>query len=203
MGYFPLFIDLHDKPCLIVGGGAVAARKAEKLLPYGPKLTLVAPEFHPDLCALPGVLRIERFFLPEDIAGQTLVIAATDDPAENRAIRSLCQARSIPVNVVDNKDLCTFLFPCLIKQGDLSIGISTGGASPSAAVWLKKQVEQLVPEGFDALLAWLEAQRPRIKAAIPEAKRSAVFSGLFAACVALGRPMTEMELQNFLEEEER
>ena len=203
MGYFPLFIDLQDKPCLIVGGGAVAARKAEKLLPYGPKLTLVAPEFHPDLCALLGVLRIERAFLPDDIAGQTLVIAATDDPAENRVIRSLCQARSIPVNVVDNKDLCTFLFPCLIKRGDLSIGISTGGASPTAAVWLKKQVEQLVPEGFDALLAWLEAQRPRIKAAIPEAKRSAVFSGLFAACVALGRPMTEMELQNFLEEEGR
>lgn len=200
MGYFPLFVDLQDKPCLIVGGGTVALRKAEKLLPYGPKLTVVAPEFHPGFETLSGVTCLLRPFADRDVEGQTLVIAATDDPGQNHAVSTLCRAQSIPVNVVDDKEFCTFLFPCLVRQGDLSVGISTGGASPTAAVWLKQQVEQLVPEGFDAILRWLEEQRPRIKASLPETERGSVFSGLFSACLALGRPMTDKELDVFLKE---
>ena len=195
MPYFPMFIDLTGRPCLIVGGGTVAARKAEKLRPYSPDLRVVSPKFESNF---DGCTLLRRPYAPGDEEGMALVIAATDDPTLNRAISEACREKRIPVNVVDDKEFCTFLFPCLVKQGNLSVGISTGGASPTAAVWLKEQVEGLVPEGFDTILQWLEEQRPRLKAALPETRRSTVFSGLFSACMALGRPMTDLELENFL-----
>ena len=196
MPYFPMFIDLTRRPCLIVGGGAVAARKAEKLLPYSPDLRVIAPEFAPgfERCTL-----LRRTYSPGDEDGMALVIAATDDPDLNRTISAACRAKNIPVNVVDDKENCTFLFPCLLQEGDLSIGISTGGASPTAAVWLKQQIADLVPTGFDEILTFLESLRPQIKAQIPEEnKRSALFAALFQACLQAGRPLCESELEAFL-----
>lgn len=137
MAYFPMFVELEGRPCLIVGGGAVALRKARKLLPYGPCLTVVAQSFVPELEALEGAALCRRAFRPRDVEGQALVVAATGDGALNREIAALCRARRIPVNAVDDKDNCTFLFPALVRRGPLSIGISTGGASPTAAVYVK------------------------------------------------------------------
>ena len=196
MPYFPMFIDLTGQPCLIVGGGSVAARKAEKLRPYSPDLRVVAPHFQADFeaCTL-----LCRSYIPGDEDGMALVIAATDDADLNRTISNACRAKNIPVNVVDNKELCTFLFPCLVQEGDLSVGISTGGASPTAAVWLKEQISGMIPAGFDEILAFLEGLRPQIKATIPtEKERSTLFAALFQACLRVGRPMTEAELEEFL-----
>lgn len=196
MPYFPMFIDLSGRPCLIVGGGTVAARKAEKLLPYSPDLRIIAPEFAP---GFEGCTLLRRPYAPGDEDGMALVIAATDDPGLNHAISAACREKNIPVNVVDDKDLCTFLFPCLVQEGELSVGISTGGTSPTAAVWLKKQVSGLIPGGFDEILSYLEGLRPRIKASIPgEKERSAIFSTLFQACLQAGRPLTEEETEVFL-----
>ena len=139
MAYFPMFVELEGRPCLIVGGGAVALRKARKLLPYGPCLTVVAQSFVPELEALEGAALCRRAFRPRDVEGQALVVAATGDGALNREIAALCRARRIPVNAVDDKDNCTFLFPALVRRGPLSIGISTGGASPTAAVYVKEK----------------------------------------------------------------
>lgn len=196
MPWFPMFVDLKGRPCLIVGGGAVAARKAEKLRPYGPALTVIAPEFAPGFegCAL-----LRRPYRPGDEDGMALVIAATGDPCLNHAVSAACRAQNIPVNVVDDKEQCSFLFPCLVQEGELSVGISTGGASPTAAVWMKNQIAGLIPEGFDAILAWLEELRPRIKAEIPdEQTRSARFAALFSACLGRGRPLTDEELEELL-----
>ena len=196
MPYFPMFIDLTGRPCLIVGGGTVAARKAEKLRPYSPDLRVVSPKFESNF---DGCTLLRRPYAPGDEEGMALVIAATDDPTLNRAISEACREKRIPVNVVDEKELCTFLFPCLVQEGELSVGISTGGASPTAAVWLKNRISEQIPTGFDEILSFLEELRPRIKASIPtEAERSALFAALFHACMQVGRPLTEAELEELL-----
>lgn len=200
MGYFPFFVDLSGQNGLIVGGGPVAARKVEKLLPYGPRLTVVAPRFTPELSDCPALCLRQRDFCPEDLTGQFFVVAATDSPVQNHQISALCQQRGIPVNVVDDKEACTFLFPALVKRGDLSIGISTSGSSPTAAIWLKQQIEGLLPQSLDEILAWLEAQRPLVKARCPqEQTRAALFAQLFTACLMADRPLTQAEFARILE----
>ncbi len=140
MGYFPFFMDLEGREGLVVGGGAVALRKLQKLLPYGPRLTVAAPELLAEIEALPGLTRLRRSFAPAMLEGKGFVIAATDDREVNRGIAALCRERGIPVNAVDDKEQCTFLFPALVKRGYLTVGVSTAGASPSAAAWVGRSV---------------------------------------------------------------
>ena len=193
MAYFPFFVDLAGQRGLIVGGGTVALRKVEKLLPYGPGLTVVAPEPVSELAALPVELT-RRPFQETDLDRADFVIAATDDEQENHRISALCQERRLPVNVVDDKGACSFLFPALVRRGSLSVGVSTGGSSPTAAIWLKKQIEAILPEQTEEILTWLEEQRPILKERLPDQRaRAACFARLFAACLELGRPLTEEE----------
>ena len=201
MAYFPFFVDLEGQRGLIVGGGTVALRKAEKLLPYGPALTVVAPEPVSELVALPVELT-RREFQPEDLDRADFVIAATDDEEENHRISALCQERRLPVNVVDDKEACSFLVPALVRRGNLSVGVSTGGSSPTAAIWLKEQIEGLLPEQTEEILTWLEAQRPLLKERLPDQRaRAACFARLFAACLERGRPLTEQERERELGED--
>lgn len=203
MGYFPFFVQLSGQPGLIIGGGAVALRKVQKLLPYGPRLTVVAPHFVPELASIPALTLRQRAFSQEDLTDMLFVIAATGDPALNHEISALCQAKNIPVNVVDDKDACSFLFPALVRQGSLSVGISTGGASPTAAIWLKQQINALLPDRLDDILTWLESQRPTLKALCPgESQRAALFARLFTACLDAGGPLNDGQVQQILEQEE-
>ena len=196
MPYFPIFMDLTEQPCLIVGGGSVAARKAEKLRPYSPDLRVVSPELG---SGFEGCTLLRRPYIPGDEDGMALVIAATDDPDLNHAISAACREKRIPVNVVDDREYCSFLFPCLVQEGQLSVGISTGGASPTAAVWLKHQIADLIPAGFDEILTFLEELRPRIKTRYPDERaRSDCFAALFQACMQVGRPLTKAELEDLL-----
>ena len=196
MAYFPFFVDLSGQRGLIVGGGTVALRKAEKLLPYGPCLTVVAQSFVPELEALEGAALYRRAFRPRDVEGQALVVAATGDGALNREIAALCRARRIPVNAVDDKDNCTFLFPALVRRGPLSIGISTGGASPTAAVYVKEKIEAALPggDGWNGILEYLAAWRAPVRASVPdETARARLFAALFDACMEKGRPLEQAE----------
>ena len=196
MAYFPMFVELEGRPCLIVGGGAVALRKARRLLPYGPCLTVVAQSFVPELEALEGAALCRRAFRPRDVEGQALVVAATGDGALNREIAALCRARRIPVNAVDDKDNCTFLFPALVRRGPLSIGISTGGDSPTAAVYVKEKIEAALPggDGWNGILEYLAARRAPVRASVPdETARARLFAALFDACMEKGRPLEQAE----------
>lgn len=194
MGYFPFFVDLTGKEGLIVGGGAVALRKAEKLLPYGPHLTACAPRFCPGWERVPEVTLLRQGFDALLLEGTDFVLAATDDRALNREISLLCQAQGIPVNAADDKDFCTFLFPALVHQGPVSIGISTGGASPSGAVYLKREIAALLPPRFGEMMEALAALRPAIQERIPDHKtREALFTRLFQESLDRGRPLTEEE----------
>ena len=204
MAYFPFFMDLSRRKGLIVGGGAVALRKARALLEYEAKLTVAAPELLPEFRKLPGVRLLRQPFTPELLEGTWFVIAATDDPDENRKIAALCRQRDILVNVVDDREACTFLFPALVHEGCLSVGISTGGASPSGAGWLKEQIRALLPEGVGELLEYLGAQRETVRAAFPadEKRRAAVYAHLFDACMAAGRPLRQEEFDAMIRQAE-
>ena len=200
MAYFPFFVELSGQEGLIVGGSTVAQRKIEKLLPYGPRLTVCAPDISPEIRAIPGLSLLEQPFTPELLeGGKAFVIAATDDPGLNHRISGLCRERRIPVNVVDDRDYCSFLFPALVKRGPLSVGISTGGASPTGAIYLKKQIDAMIPERFGEILTYLDSTRDLAKAALPdEAARSRFFAALFAACMEKGGPLGRQETEDTL-----
>lgn len=199
MAYFPFFVQLCGKAGLVAGGGRVALRKIEKLLPYGPRLTVVAPEISEEIAAIEGLTLLRAPFSPELLAGATFAIAATNDRAENRRIGAQCRERRIPVNVVDDREACDFLFPALVEQGELSIGISTGGASPTAAVWIKRQIERMLPENFSGLLDYLDELRPVAKARLTDdARRARFFARLFARCMEEGWPLDAAALNEML-----
>ncbi len=199
MGYFPFFIELADQEGLIVGGGVTALRKLQKLLLYGPRLTVAAPEFCPEIQNTLGVTLLRQPFVDELLDGKSFVIAATDDPALNHRISLLCGRRKIPVNVVDDKEACTFLFPALVKKGELSIGISTGGASPSAAIYLKERIEALVPDNIEELLEYLEAQRETARTFFAEDScRKAFLKELFLLCLQKERTLNQEETEQVL-----
>lgn len=168
MAWFPFFVSLEGASGLLVGGGRVALRKAEKLLRYGPRLTVVAPHICPELEQLAAASPMElhrRPFAESDLDGElTFVIAATGDRELNHGIARLCRRRRLLVNVVDDLQACGFLFPALVQRGRLSVGISTGGASPSAAIWLKEAIEGLLPEDFAGVLDRLASRRAAQKA---------------------------------------
>ncbi len=199
MAYFPFFIDLSAGDGLIVGGGAVALRKIEKLLEYGARLTVCAPELLPEIEAVPGLTLLRRPFEPSMAEGKLFVIAAAGDGALNRQIAALCREKHVPVNVVDDRDSCTFLFPALVKQGPLCVGISTGGTSPSAAVYWKQRIAQTIPPDTGAMLDYLGSLRETVRAAVPdEQARSAVFAALFDSCLTKGWPLERTELERLL-----
>ena len=200
MPHFPMFVDLKDKPILVVGGGAVALRKLKKLAPYGGVPTVVAPEIDREILEM-GVALEKRDFCESDLIPRpVLVIAATNDKVINREVARLCRNLAIPVNVADDPDSCTFLFPALVQRGDFSAGISTGGASPTAAVYFKERLEEQVPENLEEILDWLAEQRIALKKVIPDqAKRAGVFRRLFDACMAKGAPLAGEEVAQYMD----
>ena len=152
--YLAAFLDLRGKPGIVVGGGPVAAAKAETLLRSGVRVTVIAPE----LCArlaeltLMGAVRHDaRRFQPGDLVGAEVVIAATDDPAANEAVSNAARALRVPVNVADNPALSTFIMPAVIDRAPLQIAVSTGGASPVLARRLRALIEAAVPFAFGRL----------------------------------------------------
>ena len=201
MAYFPFFTDIEGQNCLIVGGGKVALRKAEKLLPYGPVIHVVSPDFAEEFSAM-KTLRLERGpFCPEMLEGMSFVIAAANSTELNHRVSALCRERNIPVNVVDDRDACSFLFPALVKRGALSVGISTGGASPSAAIYLKEQINALLPDRLDEILAFLDSARTDVKNTFSrEEDRAAVFKELFFLCMQQKAPLTPERFGEFLSE---
>ena len=199
MAYFPLFLDLSGKTALVVGGGPVAARKARVLLDYGPRVLVCAPRFVPELEQLSGAELLRQPFVPELLEGVSLAVAATDDRQLNHAVAQLCRERSIPVNVAaDSREDSTFLFPAVVRRGRLSVGISTGGASPAAAAHVRRTLERQLPESLEPILDWLEDQREAGRDALPPSQRRTWFSRLLSAALEKGRPLTSGETESLL-----
>ncbi|MFH0824348.1 MAG: bifunctional precorrin-2 dehydrogenase/sirohydrochlorin ferrochelatase [Pseudomonadota bacterium] len=150
---YPLMMNLHDKEVLVVGGGVVALRKVESLLQCGAKVTVVSPAAVPEIerIAMRGYAVWIGLGFSEDMFPDTyhpaLVFGATDDREVNVRIHEYAVNRGIPCNIADVPDLCTFIVPAVVRQGDITVAISTGGASPSLARRIREDLERhLGPE---------------------------------------------------------
>jgi uroporphyrin-III C-methyltransferase / precorrin-2 dehydrogenase / sirohydrochlorin ferrochelatase len=162
MIYFPVFFDLKAQKVLIVGGGEVARRKLSLLESAGASVTVVAPQVVAEIQerAAAGKIRLAvREFVPEDLDGARLVIVATARRAVNRWIAALSEARSIPVNVVDDREASRFIVPALIDRDPVLVAISTGGTSPVLARRLRERLEAAIPKRIGELALWLRALR--------------------------------------------
>ncbi len=147
---YPIFLKLESVPCLVVGGGSVAARKVRGLLPSGARVTVVSPEASEELSALAREGRIEwrrRAFAPGDLEGFRLVIAATNRPEVNARVYEEALARGVLVNTVDDPQHSSFFVPSVVRRGLLTLAISTSGAVPYLARRLREHLEgRLYPE---------------------------------------------------------
>ena len=171
MKFLPVFYRIAQKKCLVIGAGAVAARKAELLLKAGADLRIVAREIGErvhELASAQGVELLQREFLESDLDGVVCVIAATDDQALNAEISRLAQARTIPVNVVDEPDLCSFIMPSILDRGAVQVAISTGGVSPVLARMLRSQLESSIPGAYGELAGLAEEFRDAVKQSLPD-----------------------------------
>ena len=180
MDYFPLFLDLRDRPVLLVGGGAVAARKLALLLEAGAAVTVVAPQLGEALRTAPFAGRFgwrEACFEPSMIGGQRLVIAATGDRAVNAAVAAAATAAGIPVNVVDDLALSSAIVPAIVDRSPLLVAISSAGTAPMLARLLREKLETTIDGSFGALARLLGRARRRIVAALPDSAARRRFYG--------------------------
>lgn len=208
MDYLPIFLDIKNTLCLVVGGGEVAKRKAGVLLEARAKLRVVAPEIDPELAEQKNVEAIFARFEEKHLEGVTLIIAATNDSAVNRQVSELAQARNIPVNVVDNPDLCSFIMPAILDRSPLMVAFSSGGASPVLTRMMRGKLETLIPQNYSRLAAFAERFRDAVKARVVNpAKRRIfwenVFEGVVAEKVLTGdETSAETMLQKMLQSED-
>ena len=166
--YYPIQLDLKGKTCLIVGGGEVALRKARPLVEGGGDVIVVAPEIHPKLKADSRVEVRERAYRDTDLHGVFLVVVATDDAVTNRAAARDAQDLGCLVNVVDCPALSNFIVPATLRRGELSISISTGGASPALARRLREKLEAQFGEDYAVFLDVLAEVRKLVLAKAPD-----------------------------------
>ncbi|MCI8962874.1 MAG: bifunctional precorrin-2 dehydrogenase/sirohydrochlorin ferrochelatase [Eubacterium sp.] len=199
MSYFPLFMELKDRDCLVVGGGRVAWRKVKVLMDFGAQVSVVAPEIIPEIGKLGSVQQTKREFEDGDVLGRTLVVAATDDEALNQRISQLCQARGIPVNAVDQTQDCSFIFPAYVKQGEVVAAFSSGGQSPVMTQYLKTQIKPVMTEELGELAACLGSIREVVHSSVrTETARKHLYEELLQLGLQKGEnPKTE-EIRNVM-----
>lgn len=162
---FPIFIDLDGAEVLVVGGGDIAARRAEAVLRAGARVRLAATEIGPCLRRLiddGAVGALDRGFEPTDIQGCRLVMAATEDEALNATVSACARAAGIPVNVADNLGLCTFIMPAIVDRSPIIAAVSTGGAAPVLARRAKAAIEAALPASLGTLAGYAGTVRPRV-----------------------------------------
>jgi precorrin-2 dehydrogenase / sirohydrochlorin ferrochelatase len=182
MPYIPIFLDVTDRKCVVVGGGEVATRKVESLLEAGANVTVVGPRLSAELEALAAhgqIVHKARNYQSGDINGCALVYAATDDPKLHRGLADEACALGIPINVADVPELCTFIAPAVVKRGALQIAVATSGASPAFAVRLRRTLEKQFGAEYAITLEVLRAARRCLRASeIEPAERMRRLRGL-------------------------
>lgn len=182
--YYPIFLDIEDRDVVIIGGGPVCERKAETMMKYGARVTVVAPEFTDPIkrWAKAGALKVrKKKYDATDLDGASIVIASTDDESVNTQIASDCRKRKIPVNVVDVTHLCEFIVPAIVEQGSVQLAVSTGGKSPALARTLKEDLLKFVGPEYAEINDLLGTLRPSAKKVLPtDTDRKRFFDGIIA-----------------------
>lgn len=197
MAYFPMFVDMTERECLIVGGGNVAYRKVMVMLDFGAKVTVVAEDICDELRKLTiddtankenRITFIKRKFERKDCDGMEMVIAATDDNALNHEIAEYCKAKGIMVNAVDQKADCSFIFPSYIKEKNLVAAFSSSGNSPVLTQYLKGKEKEILTPFLGELNEYMGQIREKVIAEYDtEAERKRVFKEIMCAAIDNGR----------------
>lgn len=209
MDYFPIFLKLKQRPCLVVGGGEVALRKVRLLLSAGAQVTVVAPVLVPELAQLAQAGRVQyrpEVFEKTQVCNHVLVIAATDDRAVNHAVFEAGEALNVPVNVVDDPEHSSYITPSIIDRSPMVIAVSTGGAAPVLARLIRARLESLIPARFGRLAGFATRFRDQVKARFGEveARRNfweSVLEGPLADAVMAGNEAhAEREMEKRLAE---
>ena len=179
MKYYPAYLDLRKRPCVVIGGGAVAERKAIALFEAGASVTVISPTLTPKLHELSEsgkITHLKKQYEEKDLSGEFLVIAATDSAEVNTLVASACRKKQVLVNVATPPEESTFIVPSVVERGDLLIAISTSGASPAMAKKVRQDIEQRYGVEYELFLEKLSAIRQRILEEITdESKRRKVF----------------------------
>ena len=188
MALFPLFVELSGRPCVVLGGGAVAERKVESLLATGALVTVVSPSLTPALTALVSagrIVHVARGYMPGDLAGASLAFAATDDGVINAAVAEEGRERGVWVNAADDPAHCDAILPAVVRRGPITVAIGTGGASPALARAVRERVELLLPEAYGALAEIAGTARRELRAAGRRANAEAWQAALRAGLTPL------------------
>jgi precorrin-2 dehydrogenase/sirohydrochlorin ferrochelatase len=174
MSFFPAYFSLNNKKILLVGGGYIALEKLEKLVDFTHNITIISKEFSADFSKFATKHKIEmqeRPYVVGDINGFDIVIVATDTVTLHREIFQESRSSRILVNSVDNTAYCDFIFPSYVKNGDLTISISTSGASPALAKRLRLYIEKLIPSNIGEFLKEMR----RLRKTMPKGKERMQF----------------------------
>ena len=165
MKYYPVYLDLRDRPCLIVGGGQVAERKTLSLLEAGANVTVISPSLTQKLQELSQsgkIIHLPKTFDDKDLTGALLVIAATDSREVNTSIGRLCKKRNILVNVVTPPDESSFIVPSVVERGELLIAVSTSGMSPALSKKIREELEERYGPEYEVFLRKMSMLRARL-----------------------------------------
>lgn len=202
MEYLPAFLVVRDKPCLVVGGGDVAARKIEMLQRAGARVTVVSPTINQRVAATGTTVNLKHIaapFSPEHLDGMVVAVAATDNESVNQHVAREAQRRNVPVNVVDRPALCTFVFPSVIDRSPIVVAVSSAGASPVLARHLRAKLESIIPASYGRLADLARRFRDRVKqkfSRIDDRRRfwEKVLEGPIAELVYTGRERQAEEM---------
>jgi len=187
MDYLPIFLRLQSRPVLVVGGGRVAVRKVSWLLKAGARVTVVSPTLHDELAALAAggeLTHVCAQFDEAHLRDAVAVIAATSDADVNAGVSLAARTRRIPVNVVDDPALSTFIFPAIIDRAPILVAVSSSGHAPVLARWVREQIEALLPARLGALARFMGAQRAAVQRAVGVLARRAFWERIVTGTVA-------------------
>ncbi|MEK7773862.1 MAG: bifunctional precorrin-2 dehydrogenase/sirohydrochlorin ferrochelatase [Deltaproteobacteria bacterium] len=165
MRYYPIFADIKGRPCVVVGGGEVALRKAEGLISAGASVTVISPKLTAGLNKLvraKKVLHIKRGYMRGDLAGAFLAISASDSRGVNKAVYAEASSLDILVNAADDPHRCNFIMPSVLRRGSLTIAVSTSGKSPLFAGTLREELEKVIGKEYEAFIEILGAARKKL-----------------------------------------
>jgi len=183
--FYPLFLELDGRRVLVVGGGTVAERKVDSLIAAGATVTVVAPVVNSTLTELANSKAIElrrRRFVESDLESMVLVISATDDPTAQEQTAAAARARNVPINTVDQPQLCDFIVPAVVRRGDVVVAVSTSGRSPALAAALRAKIETVVTDEAGRAARILGEVRSEVHSRFSDTdRRKTVFESIVAS----------------------
>ncbi len=206
--YYPIYLDISGKKCVVVGGGDVAYRKAVSLKEAGAQVVVISPELSREFLKEEGLTILRQKYEKRCLEGATLVIAATNEQEINQRVWEEARRHGLLVNVVDQPELCNFIVPSVVNRGELQISISTGGASPALARRMREELEDRFGPEYGDFIGLLSKMRPEVRSRIDKgAKRQKVMERLSSPEMldmirTRGAEETEKEMRRIITEEE-